>query len=313
MIYLFYGENSRAAKEQINKLVERFKTSTGSDFGLHRFNEDSDPESVKQALVSMPMFSEASLVVLEHPSRSKELINALSDALETVPEKTVLAVYDPQIDKRTSWFKALQKQATVKEFTQKTPAQKRKWTEREVKARGGSISEEAVALLLEYVDDEWQLEQEIQKLANTAAEIQAEHIRQLVRPAPQQTVFSLLDALVAGRTQEALEHWQDLRAQNVHELEILAMLGWQVRVLLILAAAEGRADQQIGKDHGINPYVIRKSRSVARRLDEASLQAAYQAITASDYAIKTSGQEPDVLVEQLLMQLGEYLQPGARS
>lgn len=313
MIYLFYGENSRAAKEQINKLVERFKTSTGSDFGLHRFNEDSDPEAVKQALVSMPMFSEASLVVLEHPSRSKELINALSDALETVPEKTVLAVYDPHIDKRTSWFKALQKKATVKEFTQKTPAQKRKWTEREVKARGGSISEEAVALLLEYVDDEWQLEQEIQKLANTADEIQTEHIRQLVRPAPQQTVFSLLDALVAGRTQEALEHWQDLRAQNVHELEILAMLGWQVRVLLILAAAEGRADQQIGKDHGLNPYVIRKSRPVARRLDEASLQAAYQAITASDYAIKTSGQEPDVLVEQLLMQLGEYLQPGARS
>lgn len=307
MLYLFHGENTYAAKQQIQKLVERYQASTGSDFGLHRFDEESEPAEVIQALTTVPMFSEASLVVVDNPSRSKELREALEGVLDAVPEKTVLIIYDLSIDKRTTWFKALQERATVKEFTYKTLAQKRKWVEREFQNQGGSIDKDAVELLLEYVEDEWQLEQEVHKLATAAETVTEEDIRDLVTPAPQQTIFTLLDALTAGHTQTALSHWGDLQAQKVHELEVLAMLGWQVRILLILAASHGQDDTDLARRHSINPYVIRKSRPVAKRLKPDELQAAYEHIMATDYAMKTSGQEPTILLEQLFMQLGDKL------
>lgn len=308
MIYLFHGENTYAAKQQIQKLIDRYKTSTGSDFGLHRFSEESEPEEVIQAITSVPMFSSSSLVIIERPSQSSHLIEALLPQLETVPKETVVVIHDPDIDKRTSWYKTLQKLAIVKEFTAKSRPQLLKWVHKTAEDMGGTITNEAAELLIEYTgDDERQLSNEIAKLSNAGNPIEKEHVQKLVRPNPRQTVFTLLDALTGGDIETALRHFDDLRVQKVHELEILAMLGWQMRTFLVIASAESVEDTQITKEHSINPFVLRKSKPVAKRLSAETLSNAYREIIATDYAIKTSQQEPHVLLEQLLMRLHDCL------
>lgn len=307
MIYLFYGENTYADKQQIQKLIDRYKSSTGSDFGLHRFSEESDPEEATQAITSVPMFSSSSLVVIERPSQSKQLIDELLPQLEHVPRETVVAIHDPDVDKRTSWFKTLQKQATVKEFTAKSRPQLMKWVHKTAETHGTVFSDGAAELLIEYAgEDERQLDNEIAKLANTGEKIEQDYIKRLVQPNPRHTVFALLDALSAGDVQTALTYLDGLRAQNVHELEILTMLGWQMRVFLVVASADS-SDQRLTKDHGINPYVLKKAKPVAKRVSVSALEKAYQEIITTDYAIKTSQHEPHVLLEQLLLRLHDYL------
>ncbi len=308
MIYLFHGENTHAAKQQIHKLIERFKSSTGSDFGLHRFSEEDEPDAIIQAITAVPMFSSSSLVVIENPSQAKQLTDALLPKLDDVPEETVVAIHDPGVDKRTNWFKTLQKHATVKEFQTRSRPQLHKWVQKTTETHEVTLSKDAIELLLEYIgEDERQLSNEIAKLANIGESIDETHIRTLIRPKPRQTIFTLLDALSAGDIERALTHFDDLHSQNIHELEILAMLGWQVRVFLVIASADSIGDQQLAQDHGMKPYTIQKGKPIAKRVSVQTLQNAYQEIIATDYAIKTSQNEPHVLLEQLIMRLHGYL------
>lgn len=311
MIYLFYGENERAIRTQANKLIAKYQVSTGSDFGLHRFDEDSDPTSIAEAITSVSMFSEASLVVIERPSRSKSLIEHLEPLLRNVPEQTVVLINDPAIDKRTKWFKTLQSLATVKEFKAKTLAQRQKLVESRIKQAGLDIENDARDLLLEYVDDEWRLEQEIEKLIGIRDTIRLEHINDLVRPSPRQTVFTMLEALTSGNTGRALDYYSDIRRQSVHELEVLALIGWQLRVLLLVKEEAGD-DNTLIKVHRINPYVVRKAKPVIAGIESQSLQAAYMAVIEADYAIKTTAHSTDSYIEMLLVDIAELLQ-GSKS
>ncbi len=292
MIYLFYGENDRAIRTQVNKLIDKYQASTGSDFGLHKFDESSDSESIVEAITSVSMFSQVSLVVIENPSRSRSLIESLEPSLYNVPEQTVVLVSDPTIDKRTKWFKTLNSLATVKEFQPKTPSQKQRLIESRIKQAGLSIDSDAKDLLLEYVEDEWRLEQEIEKLIGVNATIEIHHIKDLVRPSPQQTVFTMLEALTSGDAAKALDYYDDIRQQNVHELEVLALIGWQLRVLLLVKEESGN-DAKL-KAHGINPYVIRKSKPIAASIDQEALLTAYKQVIEADYAIKTSSNNPHI-------------------
>lgn len=303
MVYLFYGENDRAIRTQANKLIDKYQASTGSDFGLYRFDESSDPKSIVEAINSVSMFSQASLVVIENPSRSKSLTESLEPSLPNVPEQTVVLVNDPAIDKRTKWFKTLNSVAKVKEFKPKTPAQKQKLVESRIRQAGLSIDSEAKDLLLEYVEDEWRLEQEVDKLIGLNATIKTQNIKDLVHPSPQQTVFTMLEAITSGDTAKALDYYDDIRQQNVHELEALALIGWQLRVLLLIKEESGN-DTNL-KAHGINPYVIKKSKPVAADIDQESLEAAYKQVIETDYAIKTSSDNPHI--EMLLIDISKLI------
>lgn len=308
MIYLFHGDNTYAAKQQINRLIEHYKKSAGSDLGLHNFSEDSEPEDVIHAITAVSMFSNNSLVIVENPSRSKQLTDRLLAEIDNVPEQNLVVIHDPQIDKRTSWFKTLQKQAKVKEFKTKSEDQLLRWMDEKAKGHGSELTKEGKKLLFEYVgSDEWRLYNEIAKLSNAAAKIDQELVKQLVQPAPRQTIFALLDVLSEGNTSQALNYLDDLRAQKIHELEILAMLGWHLRTLLVVSSTQPLPDEQVTREHGINPFVMRKSKPLARRVPAESLSCAYQEIINTDYAMKTSQHEPRVLLEQLVLRISEYL------
>lgn len=308
MIYLFHGENTYAAKQQINRLIEHYKTSVGSDFGLHNFSDDSEPDDVIHAITAVSMFSNNSLVIVESPSRSKPLTDRLLAEIDNIPEQTVVVIHDPHIDKRTSWYKTLQKQAKVKEFKTKSEDQLLRWMKEAAQEHECELTSDGAKLLFEYVGgDEWRLHNEIAKLSNASEEIDGELVKQLVQPAPRQTIFALLDVLSEGNTAKALDYLDDLRVQKIHELEILAMLGWHVRTLLVISSTESLPDEQVTKEHGINPFVMRKSKPLARSLPMESISNAYQEIINADYAMKTSQHEPRVLLEQLVLRISEYL------
>lgn len=307
MIYLFYGDNTKAARRQIDKLVERYKASTGSDLGLHRFDENSEPAQVVEAVTTVSMFSPTALVVVEHPSRSKSLIEALLEHIASVPAETVLVLFDPEIDKRTTWYKTLHKHATTKEFTPKSAAQLRRQAQQRLDAAGVHADGEVLDYLVEAVHDEWQLQQELDKLSHLTTHIDLDTVRQLLPPPPQHTIFTMLDALSSGDSVSALQRYDDLRWQRVHELEVLAMISWQLRTLVIINAVVDQPDEFITRQHHINPYVLRKAKPVARRIQSEALQQAYAETIATDYRIKSGRIDAEAGIEQLIMRIGDTI------
>ncbi|MEX0749069.1 MAG: DNA polymerase III subunit delta [Candidatus Saccharimonadales bacterium] len=314
MVYLFYGENTFAAKDQVRKLAKRYEGSTGSNYGLHWFESDSDSTQVLTALTAQPMFADSSLVVVENPSQNKELQTKILANIDQIPSSTVVVLVDPNIDKRTKWFKTLQQQAKLKEFKPKSDAQLLAWLQQQSKAEGLELSPELARLLLDRVgSDQWRLSQEVAKLASRS-DLTVELIESLVLPSPRHTIFELLEVLARGDTETALRYWDDLRAQGVHVLEILTMISWQLRNLIVIASCREHSDTAIARDHGLNPYVVSKSKATAKRIPLEALIAAYQQVIQADYELKTGrSTDPEGLIERVIFYIADVSRPRSRN
>ncbi len=307
MVYFFYGDNTFAAKSKIRELIERYRSAVDNpDFGLYRFDSDSDPSEVVTALTSQPMFADSSLVVIENASDNSRLRDAILDNAGRIPEKTVAVIYEEHIDKRSRWYKYLSEHANTKEFSEKSERQLLQWIESQARHRELDIGKGTARFLLDWAGgDQWRLDKELDKLKGVDR-ANEDTIRQLISPSPKRTIFELLDAMGTGKTQQAIECFDDLRAQNIHELEILTMISWQVRNLIIVASESGMSDREIASKHKMNPYVVSKSRKITRRMRFDALVNVYKTVIALDYQMKTTHHiEPRTLLEQAVVDIGE--------
>ncbi|MEX0668737.1 MAG: DNA polymerase III subunit delta [Candidatus Saccharimonadales bacterium] len=292
MVYFFYGDNTYTAKEQISKLVERYHNSMGSDFGLSRFESDADIDSVVTSLTSLPMLADNSLVIIEHPSKNKAMTSAIEANIDRVPDDTVVVIYDPEVDKRSKWYKFIKAAAKTQEFATKSEGALVTWLQKYAKDQDLKIDSQLTRKLIDRVGpDQWRLSSEVDKLASLG-DINEEHIDALVLPSPRHTIFELIDVLSSGDITRGLSYYDDLKQQNIHDLEILTMLGWQLRNLIVVAHSDNSPDHQVAKEHGINPYVVNKSRKVLRNTSIKHLENVYKQVIEADYSIKT-GQSSD--------------------
>ncbi len=307
MVYFFYGDNNYAAKQQIGKLIKRYQDSMDSDFGLSRFESDTEIDNVITAMTSLPMLATHSLVIIDHPSRNKALCEAITGVVDRVPQETVVVIYDPGVDKRSKWYKFIKDNAKAQEFAHKSEVQLTSWLKRYAQDQGLELDNRLARLLMDMVgEDQWQLSKEIDK-HQALGEITEESIKALVLPNPKHTIFELIDTLSSGDIAKGLSYFDDLKQQNIHDLEILTMLGWQLRNLLAIAYSNQASDAQIAKDHGINPFVIRKSRYILRTIDTESLESLYHQVIEADYAIK-SGQgssDSQAILERVMLNIAK--------
>jgi len=311
MIIFFYGPNTYASWKKLQEMVERFKNSTKNDFGLERFDGDDqnlNAEIVVSAITSVPFLAEHRLVIIENLLSNKTLADAVIHQLDRVPKETVVLFYEVKADERTSAFKQLVKVAKSKKFEQPSEAQLRAWVQRTVAEQGGKIEAAGIQYLVEQAGrDQWKLWQEINKLTTYSSNITKASIEQLVEPSFEKSVFDMVDALAKGNTKQAIEYYQGLRSQKEAPLKILAMIGWQLRNLLVVKAAGERSPGQIAKEAKMAPFVVTKTKSLARNLELPILAKCYRQLQQTDLKLKTTNADPDVAMEQLITDVARGL------
>jgi DNA polymerase III subunit delta len=312
MVFLFYGPNTFAMRRKLSEMIDTYKKKAGSDFGLERVDGAAiSPESLHGLLTATPMFASSRLVIIEQISANKTVAEKALKLLDQVPESTVAVFVEPVIDQRTSFFKELLKAAKPAKFEKLQPHQLSAWVAQQAARFGAQIEPRATSLLIEMVgDDQWRLEQEVMKLANYNPAITAENVRELVEPGYHQTIFDLVDAIVAGRLKQALETYRGLLAAKTNEIYILTMIIWQLRNLLLAKAAGKVTAAELSKRAGISPYVAGKAITSSSRYSYEVLKAAFQAAVETDYLIKSGEGEGEVLVEQLICRLAAA-RPGS--
>ncbi len=303
MIFFFYGPNSYASRRQVDSMIEAYVKKTGSDLGLEKIEgSETDPKAMAGSLQASPFLASSRLVIVSRLSQNKTAVEGAIKLLGNVPETTVAVFYETDIDQRTSWFKKLSEKAdkTVK-FEPLTPPQLSAWIQKEVKRQGGSIERTAVAKLIELVgDDQWRLEQEINKLVNYEPAVSLEAVNELVIGAPQDDIFDLVQAMTGGRTARAIEVYRGLREARSSEVYILSMIIWQLRNLLLAKSAGRISPPELAKQAGMSPYVAQKSLAAASQFQLEDLRQAFMAAVETDYRIKTGDGQPDQLLESLI-------------
>jgi DNA polymerase III subunit delta len=192
----------------------------------------------------------------------------------------------------------------------------------EFRAAGRRIAPDAVGALVEA------LGQDLRELASACSQLMSDTLPPEGRPrdAPEvdatvveryyggrveATGFKVADAVLAGRTDEALGLLRHALASGLDPVPLVAVLALGLRSLAKVSAAGSVRSTEAARDLGMAPWQVDKARRQLRGWSEAGLARAIDAVAAADLAVKGGlpsrsrrAGDPVFAVEHALLQIG---------
>ena len=306
MIITLVGENSFAVHEAEHALVARFVAKFG-EHGVERLDgEEFDPTRLSELLQGVSLFTPQRLVILHRAASNKLLWDALADWAERVPAETTLIISEPTPDKRTRTYKLLKGLKNYQEFNVPSDQQLVQWLSKQAKALGGGLGIGEANYLLERAGrDQWRLHHELNKLVAYQPGITRQTIDELVEPSPEGTAFELLDAALAGQAKRLDQLISNLKTEE-DPYKLFGLLTSQAYGLAVVGAAGRRSPDEIAKDAGLHPFVVRKLSGAAERLGTSGIRRVAEIVAKTDYQLKSTSADPWQLLTSCLHKIASF-------
>jgi DNA polymerase-3 subunit delta len=304
MVTTLTGQNSFLLHDALDQLVAAF-VAEYTDMGLERFDgEDAEFDRMREALESLPFLVSKKMVVLRAPSANKQFVERAEKLLSDLPETTEVIIVEPKLDKRSSYYKYLQKNTDYKEFGELDDNGLARWLVDYAKTAGGTISQADARYLIDRIGVNQQLAtNELDKLLLYDPKVSRQAIDLLVESTPQSTIFDLMDAAFSGKLAQAMELYTEQRAAKVEPQQIIAMMAWQLHVLAVIKMAGDRDPTLVAKEARLNPFVVRKSGAIVRRLSTQKLKELVHGALVLDTRLKSESLDADDALQHYLIQL----------
>lgn len=287
MITLHTGPNTFSIAEAVRTTKDGFS----GDAETYDANE-LEPRHLPDLFMGASLFSSERLVIIKGVAGNKTLWTELEQWIERVPAETEIVLIESSPDKRTRTYKQLQKHATITEHAEPSEADLASWLHNHARSFGTELSPDAVRFLISYVGhDQWRLRSELEKVLLAERPVTAELIRDVSEPYPEGTAFELLDAVFVGNQERTAQLLAELRARE-DPYQFFGLLSSQVVALLALTVAGSRRPDEIARDLGLHPFVVKKLSATARRLGRERVEAMLTRLSHADERIKTSGVDP---------------------
>lgn len=327
MLFLIYGEDNFRSRQQLAAARTKFRAAQDPS-GLNVIGlraADSDASRATEAIFSSPFLAEKKLVVLEgFCGRPVEEQRQLVEALGRQPESTVVIAYEEAGAaelKSSPLFELFVKQKYTVECGALTPATAGKFLKAETAALGVTLEPRAATSLVALVGlDAWRLHQELEKLAAYAQAqgqqaITAARVDELVSGGQEEPIFAFLDACVEGRDRQAVVALEKLFGAGVAELQVVAMLQKQFRLLVAARDAWDRGERDaasLAKKLGTHPFPAQKAMVLARRFTPDFLRQRHGELIAIERDLKTGAGRPRVLLDVFATRLAAACRVPAR-
>lgn len=303
MIITLTGENQFAIRQNAAAIIDDFVKKYGPHAVERIDGENFEPSGLPSLLQGGSLFAPQRLVVLQKPSASKPLWEALADQLGEVPAETTLLIVEPTPDKRTRTYKLLKNKSDFKELAQPNDSELVRSLQTEAAKRGSELGvAEAKHLLQRTGRDQWRLTNEVAKLADYAQRITTQAIDELVEPSLEASAFELLDAAFAGNSQEVSSIIAALANQE-DPYRLVGLLASQVHALALAAFGGNRSADAIAADAGVHQFMVRKSQPTAKKLGRVGVSRITEVVATCDFQLKSTGADPWRLIEVALQKI----------
>lgn len=304
MVVTLTGANDLLRKGELTRLVAAFEAEHDA-IAVERFDgEETTPERMRESIQSMPFLSVRKLVVLREPGKQKVFAEAIVEVLQEIADTTDLIIYEPKLDKRSSYYKTLKKATDYREYNDLDAHSLARWAAEYVKGQGGSLSAADATLLIDRLGlNQQMIQSELDKLLAYDGKVTRDSIGLLTEPLPQSTVFELLDAAFTGKSQRVFDLYREQRALRVEPQAIIAMLAWQLHVLAVVKAGGQRGVDQTAKEAKLNPFVVRKSQAITRQLTLEQIKQLIADLLELDMQLKRSSIDADEGLQLYLLKL----------
>ncbi len=315
-LYVFWGEEVFLLHHYLEQLKKSVLDELTESFNYHRFTQETfDIRDFADAVENLPMMAERTLVQVDEIDPFKmaeDNRNRLSEILSDIPAYcTIVLTFEItpwKPDKRLKKLWEVFADAQIIEFAKQNQRDLVAWITRHFAAKNKRISPELCAYLIDITDGTMtSLAGEIAKIAafSGADTICRADIDAVTEPVLDAVVFRMTDQLGSGAYAEALLTLQKLMKMQQEPIAILGAIGGHFRRLSTARTLldNGRSSGELMKLCGIADYPARKAMEAARRFPPQFFALASQLILETDYKMKTSYDDPQRLLELLVLQL----------
>lgn len=304
MVLVITGENDYERTAELTRLTDDFRAKN-DDLAIEKIEAgDIEFGRLLESVSSLPFLSSRRMIVIYDPSANGDLTERAEELLDAVADTTDLIIVEPKFDKRSSLYKILKERADFKEFNSIDEKSLPSWLVGEAKKLGGNISQADANYLVQRIGaNQLTAFHELEKLIIYDPDVSRAAIDMLTEKLPQSTVFNLLDAAFSGDKKKALAIYEDQRSQMVEPQTILGMMAWQVHVLAVVKFNEKSGADGIAKQAKLNPFVVRKTLIVAKRLTAKQVKSLVSRVLKLDVRLKSENIDADEAVRQLIISL----------
>lgn len=299
------GANDFMRKAELRRRIDAFVTEHG-ELALERIDaEEVEFNRLHEALTSLPFLASHKLVVIAQPSGNTAFADKAEVLLSELPDTTDVIFVEPKFDKRSGLYKLLKKQSEFIEYAALDGPALVQWLVERATAAGAKLTTGEARYLVERVGNNQQLlANEIDKLALYQPNITRQTIDELTEKTPQSTIFELIESAFSGNPNRALELYEEQRRLKVEPIQIIAMLAWQLHVLSLVVAADGRSADAIASEAKLNPFTVKKTQRLAARLGLPQVRTFVDNLVVIDRRSKRETFDLDEALRHYILQLG---------
>lgn len=321
--YIFHGEEAFLRTYYLDQVKKKLIDEMTEAFNFHRFTEETiSPQELADSVESLPMMAERSMVVVEDIDfykQPEDERNAYAAIFSDIPDYcTVVLVYDTveyKPDKRMKTLSQALSNALEVQFNKPTERELSVWIFRHFKPHGQTISEELCRYFIQITGGSMtRMLTEIEKVSAYAKEpvITREDIDAVVEPVLEAVVFDLTDAIAAGKYETAMVKLETLLHMQEEPIPILGAIGSQMRRIVTAQTLRGagKGIKDLMSLCGIASYPAEKTMEFARRLPERFCERAVELCLQTDEQMKTSYDDPERLLELLVLRLAQEARNG---
>ena len=316
-LYIFHGEETFLMQHYLEQVKKLLLDELTESFNFHKLTAETfQLQSFLDSVENLPMMAESTLVwvdevdIFKLPESDREkLVQCFGDIPDycTVIFTYVTTPWKP--DKRLAkLWKAVEENGCIVEFALQEQRDLIPWVTRHFAAAKKRISPDLCAYLIEITGGTMTaLSGEIQKIAafSGAEMITRSDIDVVTEPVLDAVVFQMTAQLAQRDYGGALIKLRQLMKMQEDPLKILGGLGMHFRQIsaarTVLDAGRGTPD--LMRICGMKEYPAKKAMDAARRFSPAFCAKAVELVMETDRSIKTSRDDPQRLLELLILQL----------
>lgn len=300
MIFCLVGTEFFLLHEALGKLLSERVDSASKDFNFDVFEgSDLDIKILSDRVNSLPIFAVRRVVLVRSAHELKKVaMDVMIKILENIPETTDVIFVAQKSDSRTTFWQKLAKLGKIKEFKPLEAREAAQWAlEKSQKAGYQLMSDAAQWMVAALGADIGQLHSTIEKLflmKGAEKKISLADIESCVTAISWKNIFELTDAVGSKKLDRALQLFQRMQLSGESPIAMSALLARHFRIL-------SRVKE--GDSGGVPPYFLKDYQRQVGQFDKNKLEAKREKIFQTDWALKSSPLNSQLLFEQLLVEL----------
>ncbi len=317
-LYLFYGEEDFLLQRTLRRLEKALAAEAGEPplKVLKEAQEVGLPEFLALSREA-PLWGSGQLLVLRRVnSYAAEALQAVDSYLGRPAPRTWVVLVAEGLKARdlakTPVWARLQREGAALGFFRLREGELYQWLAREAENLGKNLTLAAGQRLVEIVGDNLsELSQELEKLtlyAGPEKTLTPALVSQLASHSRTYNIFALVDALAEPGAPKKLAALDRLLDLGEAPPRILVMLARQIRDLLRLKESEAGSLPELARNLNLSQWKVKKLAQQAALFSAERLRSHLLVLHQTDFRLKTSAANPQLLLEWTVLQLG----PGGR-